>query len=627
MVYQNDITFLPGCKVMFTRCWRVVLGRPFLCLTVKEEASAARISEMNQERSRPPWLRPVLQGILPLDRKRIPLDVGAGVTLAALGIPEVMGYSTIAGMPVVTGLYTILVPIAVFAVLGSSRHLVVGADSATAATMAAGLSSLAPVASPKYVALAGMLAIITGGMLIVARVIRLGFLVDFLSRSVLIGFLTGVGIQVAMGQLGGMLGVTEGSGGTIRKFVHTLGKIPDASTTTVAVSLGVLAVIICTRLIDRRIPGALIAVIGAIIVSWGADLASHGVSTLGKVPRGLPSFAFPSVTGSETVALLGTAGAIFVIILAQSAATSRAYAAHYRESFDENVDLVGLGAANLATGFSGAFVVNGSPTKTQIVDSAGGRSQIASLATSAIVLLVLLLLTGPLQYMPTAVLSSVVFLIGIELVDVKGMRGIRRVRLDEFLIAAGTALVVVVLGVEQGIVGAVIVSMIAHLRRSYRPNDTVLVLRGPGDVKAAPVAPGVVTIPGLIVYRFTNNLYYANASHFRTEILELVDSAEPKVQWLCIDCAAVYDIDYTGERLLHDLHSELEDRAVRIVLSEVPDVVRHLLDRYGVTNLIGPDGFFETVSDVIAAYRARPVAMKSEPPPTASSPAPPAGAP
>jgi sulfate permease, SulP family len=578
---------------------------------------------MNQERSRPSWL-PVLQGIRPVDRKRIPLDVGAGLTLAALGIPEVMGYSKIAGMPVITGLYTILVPIALFAVLGSSRHLVVGADSATAATMAAGLSSLAPVASPKYVALAGMLAIITGGMLILARVIRLGFLVDFLSRSVLIGFLTGVGIQVAMGQVGGMLGVSEGSGGTIRKFVHTLGKIPDASAATVAVSACVLAVMIAARRIDRRIPGALIAVIGAIIVSWAADLASHGVSTLGKVPSGLPSFSVPSVTGSETVALLGTAGAVFLIILAQSAATSRAYASQYREAFDENVDLDGLGVANLAAGFSGAFVVNGSPTKTQMVDSAGGRSQISSLTTAAIVLLVLLFLTGPLQYMPDAVLASVVFLIGIELVDVKGMTGILRARMDEFLIAAGTAVVVIVLGVEQGIVGAVVVSMIAHLRRSYRPNDSVLVLRA-GDVKAAPVAPRVDTIPGLIVYRFTNSLYYANASHFRTEVLELVDTADPKTEWLCIDCAAVYDIDYTGERLIHDLHSELQDRGVRVVLSEVPDAVRHLLDHYGITNLLQPNSIFETVSEVITAYHARPVAIESEPPPTAPSPAPPAG--
>jgi sulfate permease, SulP family len=589
---------------------------------MKDRVPAARISLMDRarkDRSWPSQTRPVLQGILPLNRKRIPVDIGAGVTLAALGIPEVMGYTKIAGMPVVTGLYTILVPIAVFAVLGSSRHLVVGADSATAATMAAGLASLAPVASPKYVALAGMLAIITGGMLIVARVVRLGFLVDFMSRSVLIGFLTGVGIQVAMGQVGGMLGVPEGSGGTIRKFLHTLSKVPEASAATVAVSLSVLAVIIAARHINRRIPGALIAVIGAIIVSYTADLASHGVSTLGKVPGGLPSFGIPSVTWSETLALLGTAGAIFVIILAQSAATSRAYAAHYREAFDENVDLDGLGAANLAAGFSGAFVVNGSPTKTQMVDSAGGRSQIASLTTAAIVLIVLLFLTGPLQYMPNAVLSSVVFLIGIELVDLKGMRGIQRVRLDEFVIAVATAVVVVVLGVEQGIVGAVIVSILAHLRRSYRPNDSVLVVRASGDVKAVPIAPGVSTIPGLIVYRFANSLYFANASHFGTEILELVDSADPKVEWLCVDCAAIYDIDYTGERLIFDLHNELQDRSVHVVLSGVTDPARRLLDRYGVTELLGPGAYFETVAEVVAAYRARPGASESGRPPSDSA--------
>src|SRR5262245_31874444 len=189
------------------------------------------------------------------------MDIIAGITLAALGIPEVMGYANIAGMPVITGLYTIIIPIAVFALLGSSRHLVVGADSATAAIMAAGLVGMAAVASPQYVALAGALAIVTGVLLVIARLLRLGFLADFLSRSVLIGFLTGVGIQVAMGQVGGMLGVASGSGGTIRKFFGTLANIGDTSLTTLAVSLSVIALIVGGRLISKRFPGALVAVI------------------------------------------------------------------------------------------------------------------------------------------------------------------------------------------------------------------------------------------------------------------------------------------------------------------------------------------------------------------------------
>src|SRR5437868_1080335 len=185
-------------------------------------------------------LIPVLGGILPIERSRIPLDIAAGVTLAALGIPEVMGYANIAGMPVVTGLYTIVLPIAVFALIGSSRHLVVGADSATAAILAAGLAGMAPIASPQYVQLAGLLALMTGGILIIARLVRLGFLADFLSRSVLIGFLTGVGVQVAMGQLAGMLGVESGTGGTLRKFFHAVKEIPDTSMATLAVTLSVI---------------------------------------------------------------------------------------------------------------------------------------------------------------------------------------------------------------------------------------------------------------------------------------------------------------------------------------------------------------------------------------------------
>ena len=549
---------------------------------------------------------PVLGGILPVDRKRVPMDIAAGITLAALGIPEVMGYTKIAGMPVITGLYTILVPIAVFAVLGSSRHLVVGADSATAAILAAGLAGLAPLASPQYVALAGMLAIITGAILLVARLVRLGFLADFLSRSVLIGFLTGVGVQVAMGQLAGILGVPNPGGATLRKFVDTLKEIPDTSRATLAVSLGVIVVILGTRLIDRRIPGALIAVIGAIFISWKWDLVAHGVSTLGKVPSGLPKFGIPDVTWSQTVQLLGTAGAVFIVILAQSAATSRAYAAKYGEAFDENVDLDGLGAANIAAGLSGTFVVNGSPTKTQMVDGAGGRSQLASLTTAVIVLVVILFLTVPLQYMPNAVLAAVVFLIGVELIDHKGMRKIFRLRRDEFWIATMTALIVIVVGVEQGVLAAIVISVLNHLRNSYRPNNSVLTPRASGGYREGPVMAGVQAKAGLVVYRFSASLYYANAGGLSGEMLGLVDDSTVKVSWLCLDAAAISDIDFSGGQTLLDLHRELTERGVRLVFTVVSDPVRVELDRYGITELVGADAYFDDNIDLIEAYGAAP---------------------
>lgn len=545
---------------------------------------------------------PVFQGILPIDRSKVPLDVLAGVTLAALGIPEVMGYTKIAGMPVVTGLYTILIPIAVFAILGSSRHLVVGADSATAAILYAGLVTLAAPGSSKYIALAGAAAILTGLLLVLARIVRLGFLADFLSRSVLIGFLTGVGIQVAAGQVAGMLGVPKPSGGTIRMFWDTLQEIPDANAATVWVSVAVLGVILGGRMISKRFPGALIAVIGAIFVSWNWDLAADGVATLGKVPGGLPSFGVPDVGWSELSGLGATVGAMFLVILAQSAATSRAYAAKNQESFDENVDLVGLGLANVSAGLSGTFVVNGSPTKTQMVSSAGGRSQLASLTTAGIVLIVLLFLTKPLQYMPNAVLASVVFLIGVELIDVKGMRTILRLRLDEFVVATITALAVVVVGVEQGVLLAIILSVIDHLRRSYRPNDRVLVRADSGSLRSLPVDPSARVVPGLAVYRFAASLYYANAEHFSAEVQSLADAESADLRWLCIDAAAIADVDYSGGETLREVAESLQERGIRLVLAETDPSVRATLDRYGFTDVIGSYAYYETVDDVVAAY-------------------------
>src|SRR4249920_3355910 len=309
---------------------------------------------------------PVLQGLLPVERSRVRADVLAGLTLAALGVPEVLGYAKIAGMPLVTGLYTMLLPMAVFAVLGSSRHLVVAADSATAAILAAALAPLAVAGSPAYVKLAGLAALLTAGMLLAARLARLAFLANFLSRTVLVGFLTGVGIQVAVGQLPDMLGISAAGGETLPKLVNTARALPHVNWADVALSIGVIVVVVVARLINRRIPGLLIAVIIAIIVSWAAGLARHGVAVVGPVPRGLPSLRLPALGWHDVRALLGAAVAMFVVILAQSAATSRAYAAKYEEPFSEATDLVGLAAANAAAAFSGTFVVNGSPTKTQI---------------------------------------------------------------------------------------------------------------------------------------------------------------------------------------------------------------------------------------------------------------------
>ena len=483
----------------------------------------------------------------------------------------------------------------------------VGADSATAVVLAAGLLGMGAVSgSPQYVALAGLAALMVAVVLIAARALRLGFIANFLSRSVLIGFLTGVGIQVAMGQLHGVLGVGDGSGTTLQKFWTSLQNIPGTSVATLAVSIAVWVIILGSARIDKKIPGALMAVVGMILVSKLGLLPST-VTLLGSVPGGLPPIALPQGVMTETniLALLPTVFSCFIIILAQSAATSRAYAVKYGDSFNENVDLVGLGLANVGAGLSGTFVVNGSPTKTEMVDGAGGKSQLAQLTAGLIVVVVLLFLTGALAYLPNAVLAAVVLFIGLRLIDIKGMQGIARVRGGEFVVAALTAATVVSVGIEQAIILAIVLSMVEHLSHGYRPFDTTIAISPEGRLEAMPVSSGKViqAAPGLVIYRFGASLYYANSARFTEDALAILDQADPKVEWFCLSGAAIGDVDYSGAGAIRQIVAEVKRRGATFVVCELEPGVADLPTRYGLQVEIG--GVYPFIEDVIAAYQER----------------------
>jgi SulP family sulfate permease len=547
-----------------------------------------------------------MAGILPIDRSRVPMEIVAGITLAALAIPEVMGYTQIAGMPLVTGLYTILIPTALYALFGSSRHLVVGADSATAAIMAAGLTGLAAQTSPEYVAYAGILALMAALFLLIARLVKLGFLADFLSRTVLIGFLTGVGIQVAASQISGMLGIPGGGADPAENLIRAFQQLGQTNFYSLAVSAIVLGIILISRRVDRKIPGALIAVVVAIVMSAALNLSQHGVAILGAVSGGLPTLGFPKgviLNLGSLSQLLGVALSMFIVILAQSAATARAYAMRYHEKFNENVDLIGLALANIGAGLSGTFVTNGSPTKTQMVDSSGGRTQLSMLTTSVITLIVLLFLTKPLAFLPKSVLSSIVFMIGVELVDVKGMHKIYVERPVEFWVALTTAMIVIFLGVEQGILLAIILSILIHTRHGYKPKNALITISQAGKPQTVSVDTRAEMLSGLMVYRFHHSMYYANAELMQQEILHLLDSAQPPVRWFCIDATAVDDIDFSAAATLCEICKFLEMRDVRLVMAAVDNDIRQELDVSGVTDLIGKDAYFETFADVSDAYR------------------------
>lgn len=547
---------------------------------------------------------PVFGGLWPIKPREALRDAFAGVTLASMNIPQVLGYTRIAGTPVVTGLYTVLLPLVAFAVFGSSRHLVVAADSATAAIFSSSLSRMATPASEHYMALVGMVALLTSGLLVLARIFKLGFLADFLSRTALIGFLTGVGVQVGTAMLGDMLGVNVASRRTLVQLWQILQGLPMLDPRLLGLSLFVVACILLGRRFAPNFPVSLIVVIGAIAASARLNLAQRGFPVIGPVPGGLPSLRLPQVTWSETLAVLPVAMSCFVMIIAQSAATSRIYAIRHQERVDENADILGLAAANAASAVSGAFVVNGSPTQTAMADGAGARSQAAQLVFAGIVLVVLLFLTGPLQYLPRCVLASIVFTIAVGMVDVEGIRNILQESRGEFMLALLTAAAVVAVGVEQGILFAIGFSLVRHARHSYQAHAMVLIPDASGRWVPAPAQPGLVTAPGLIVYRYGADLFYANADRFVDQVRELIEKAPTPVQWLIVDAEAIGDIDLSAAQTLRGLLEDLSRKGVRVVFGRVNRYLLADMQRHRIAAIIGEGRIFPTLHEAIDAVRA-----------------------
>jgi high affinity sulfate transporter 1 len=549
-----------------------------------------------------PWLR---------------LDLVAGVTLAAVAIPETMGYASIAQMPVVTGLYTVIFPTLLFALLGSSMMLVVGADSATAALMAAGLAGLGvaglTAGSSEWVAFAGLTALVTGALLILARLLRLGFIGDFLSASVLIGFLTGVGVQVLSGQIPGMLGVTKGTGNWFEQQWTWITEVPDASIPTIGYALGTLALIYGFKKFVPKIPGALVAVILFIIISNATDAKSNGVAVIGAVQGGFPPIGLPSgLDVSDVWKVLPIALSCVVLIIAQSAATSRSFAMKHGEKVDVNRDIVGLSGANLAAGLSGTFVVNGSPTKTQILDEDHGRTQVANMTMSAIVLVFVLFFTQVIENMPSAVLSAIVFTIGISLIDIAGLRIVARERQSEFVVALITAVVVCCVGVEQGIILAIVASIIDLIRRQYSPKRFVIGVEKDGMPTYEQAVAGAQSAPGLIVFRYDADLFYANANRMSDDVQALMSGAPDPVRWLVLDCTAIDDADYSAGVALNGLIDYVHEHDAVLALAGADDSLLQPLKAYGVIQRVEPAHVFDSVAAAVAAFRALPSPPLSE---------------
>jgi sulfate permease, SulP family len=542
------------------------------------------------------------QGVRPVTRVGAIRDGFAGFQLAAMNIPQALGYTKIAGTPIVTGFYTLLLPLLAFAAFGSSRYLVVSADSATAAILAGGLRDMAPLASARYVALAGLVALLTAVLLLLARVLKLGFLADFLSQTVLVGFLTGVGFQVGIAVLGEMLGLEVHSHRTVGQLLEVLHGLSHVHLLTVLISATVVVIVVGLRSVAPKVPGALIAVIGAMTISAEWDLAGRGVAIVGPVAGGLPHFSLPPLTWHDIIAAFPLAGSCLVMIVAQSAATARFYAERHHQHLDEDADLVGLSAANAAAAFSGTFVVNGSPTQTAMVESSGGQSQLAQVATAAVVALVLLFLTKPLEYLPHCVLGAIVFVIALQLVKIRSLSDIRRESPGEYALALLTAAIVVFVGVEEGIVIAMVLSLLRVVKHSYDPQTGVLTVDERGVWELRPALPGICTRPGVAIYRFGAALFYANVGRLSEEIRELAGEGPSPLRWLVIDAEAIPNIDYTAAHIVCDLHAQLESCGVHLALARVASSLQSDLVRHRLLDVIGPESVFPSLHDALAAF-------------------------
>ena len=548
------------------------------------------------------WGQKISPGIFPLIPGKLLSEIIAGVSLAAMNIPQAMGYARIAGTPVITGLYTLLFPVIAFALLGGARSLFVAADSATAAILATGVSPIAHPGTVDFLAHASVVALLTGALLMVAWILRLGFLADFLSRTVLIGFLSGVGFQVGVAVLGQMLGFMVTGPDSLTQLASVITHLHEVHLPTLMVSLLVLAIIASARLVAPKFPGALVAVIGTILASYFLDFADRGFHLIGPVEGGLPPFNFPTVSMNDVTALLPVAGACFVMIITQSSATARAFGVRNHSIPDENRDLLGLSAGNVVAGLSGTFVVNGSPTQTAMIASCGGRSQLANLATAATVGLVLILLTGPLKYLPLCVIGAIVFVVALGMIDLKGLRNLWICGRKEFWVAMLTTLSVVGLGVGYGIGLAIVVSLLDHVRRGYKPRTAVVLRDRDIHWRMEKVAPAMFVEPGVILYWFGTDLYYANSTHFCQEIRDLVTHS-PGVRAIIVDCGPITSMDFTAGRALLELCNDFKGIGVILALTRVTEGLSRDLNRQNLATVIGEQNIFLSRKRSLAAYR------------------------
>jgi SulP family sulfate permease len=555
----------------------------------------------------------------------LPSEISAGITLAALIIPLNIGYAQVAGLPPVFGLYAGIIPLAVFALFTSSRHVVGSPDAPISAIMGAMLIGFAPIGDPLRVQYALALALMCGLLFFVFWLFRLAFLANFLSRAVLAGFITGLGIEVLTNQARRVLGVVHTadvtgltamaeqlhetmatsvkSTGYFVELLALFESIPHANLYSVAIGLGTFIIVRVMKKHAPKAPAALIALILMTVTVAVLGLDQKGVKVLGAMPSGLPSLTLPNVSLADYLRLLPGAMAVVGITLCEALLLVRNCSRKHNTKADGDQVLFAYGMTSIASGFTGSLVSGPSASRTAAVDASGSRTQLSSLVAAAAVALVMVFFTEELAYLPTAALAGVVASAVLNLIEVEELRELWQMRRSEFWIAVVCLLSVLVFGPLQAVIIAFLLATIDLLRRAARPGTWVLQEAPdgshfvPGETGQAPDTSGI------IIYRFGAPLYFANATVFEEEVEKLVTQAATPVKWFVLDAEAMVDIDTTGEQTLHQVLTWLAKRGVTVALSRANQSTAALLVQYHLLELIGENRLYPTNRHAIAAFR------------------------
>jgi high affinity sulfate transporter 1 len=551
------------------------------------------------------WVPPTLRGYR---ASWLSVDALAGLSLVAVALPSQMATARLAGVPAVAGLYAFVAGSLLYALFGTNHRLSVGADSTIAPVLAVGVASIAVVGTSRYITTMAFAALLVGGLLIAVGLFRLGWIAEFLSTPVITGVLAGIAVEIVVRQIPVILGLPGGGTTTIGRVSRVLDEVSRTNGWSLGVALGVLALIVVAQRIDRRLPGALLGLVLSIVAVEVFSLATrHGVAVLGGVHGGLPHVGLPPASWTEVRRLFGPVLTVAFLCIAQTAATVRVSGATLPAANDFNRDLVAIGAGSVAAGLIGVLAVDASPPNTAIATASGTRSQLTNVLAAVVVFAAVLTLTGPIAHLPEATLGATLVFIATKLFRVRELRTIWRFDRLEFAMAGATLLVVALVGIEQGMLLAVVVSLADRTRRSARPRDTLLG-REPGTDHWIPVDIGrpAEQVAGVLVYLVYAPLWYGNADYFRSRVRQLVEAAPDPVHAVILDANGMSDIDYTGLQALRGLATELGRQGVAIGVARASHLVHHDLKHGALLTQLGHDHLFASVEEAVTSLQRRP---------------------